>query len=353
MTTRCPPRRSPSFLLLLAALGLALGACGASDQPEGGGGSGGEEIDAAGGGAGGGGEADASSQARGGDRAGLPDASEGPDDELGDASDGAPEDDVHGVEWVDTIPDRVDVCNWFDACGGDDLEDAGPEAPDAGAGGGGGGAADADAGASAAADAGDAVGEAPDVALEDVELLPDVMDGQSDGGTAQLDAVDGGGGADTVFSNCEELGIADQWAGTFEGVIDYDVDSGGLVTPERGKLSIGGDLTFGIDCIDSKLVVTGTLEGFATIASQGDFPFSIELGGYYNPATGHIDTSLGDGVVSIYGLIEVYFIGALSGDLTPEGSFDGDWEAESTGTNQAFVTGTAEGDGTWNASPAP
>ncbi len=307
-------------------------------------------------------------------------------DELADTVVGKDDDDVwyeQDLQWVTDIPEHVDICSWFDACEGEDAtdeappedaageaDDAGPTEADADPGGGGGdGAADVmatgdvDEGADQAADASaeltdadDATETPDDDAFGDEDVLDeDVLDDPDPDTTDDPDTIgdpDTGGEPDTVFSECDELGIDDSWAGSFVGVIEYDVETGGLLTPEEGLLSIGGDLTFDISCIDSKLVVNGSLEGFATVQGQGDFPFSIALGGYYDPTTQHLSASMGDGVVSLYGLIEVYFVGEFNGDVTESGGFDGDWTASATGTNQAFVTGDAEGEGTWNAEPA-
>ena len=73
------------------------------------------------------------------------------------------------------------------------------------------------------------------------------------------------------------------------------------------------------------------------------------LEGYYSPSTGELDANMVDGVVSVYEVIEIYFEGDLVGQLQPEGHFEGTWDGEALGTNQAFITGTAVGDGIWTA----
>jgi len=60
-----------------------------------------------------------------------------------------------------------------------------------------------------------------------------------------------------------------------------------------------------------------------------------------------------DGMVSIYGLIEVYFAGTFVGMVGSDGGFSGTWEGASTGTNQQYITGTATGEGLWGAASAP
>lgn len=154
---------------------------------------------------------------------------------------------------------------------------------------------------------------------------------------------------DTFLSECEELGIADSWEGTFEGEIDYDLDTGGLVTPEQGTFPVEGVLFFDINCIDSKLVVTGALDGYATVVGQGNFPFTLNIGGYYSPSTGQLNAEMTDGKVVVYELIEVYFEGTFDGELQEDETFSGVWTGEALGTNTEAITGTAQGDGTWMA----
>lgn len=152
------------------------------------------------------------------------------------------------------------------------------------------------------------------------------------------------------FSDCEALGIGPDWQGAFLGEIDFDLDSGGLVTPEQGTIFVQGSLAFTIECIDSKLVVNGQMDGTATVEGQGDFPFVMKISGFYSPKNGKLTTQIVDGVVTIYDLIEVYFEGELGGDLHADETFTGTWTGYSTGTNQEAITGTAQGDGSWNAS---
>ena len=49
-------------------------------------------------------------------------------------------------------------------------------------------------------------------------------------------------------------------------------------------------------------------------------------------------------------LLLIYNDGTLLESMQ-DGEFDGTWEGESTGTNQSFITGTADGAGIWGAAP--
>ena len=158
---------------------------------------------------------------------------------------------------------------------------------------------------------------------------------------------------DTFFEECVVLGIAESWDGSFAGDIYYNIDSGGAVLIEEGLLPIGGGLSFQISCINSKLVVNGKLVGSASVEGQGEFPFDIVLSGFFDPATGKLQASLVDGKTVIYDLVEVYFIGTFNGQLQEDGTFEGAWTAEATGTNQAFINGTGEGEGLWTAAEVP
>ena len=192
-----------------------------------------------------------------------------------------------------------------------------------------------------ASDVADTV-DAPDVAE-----LPDVADISDTSSTF-----------DTFLSDCEELGIAPTWLGTFTGVLAYDLVT--AVPPfntDPGSYDVSGELGFDIACIDSKLIVTGVMDGFAIVPDNEEtFPFTSTLQGTYDPLNMTINVAMVDGAVSLLGVIEFYFEGSFSGDLvTTDGGdrFVGTWEGVSTGTNQEFITGDADGTGTWETFPVP
>jgi hypothetical protein len=154
-----------------------------------------------------------------------------------------------------------------------------------------------------------------------------------------------------LFDECGVLGISESWRGPFEGLIEFHVSDNPL-TPSDGFLPVEGLLSFDIECIGTKFVVRGTMDGTATIEGQGgSFPFTLKIDGYYSPLNKQMQAKMIEGSVNIYGLIEVFFEGDFLGVLAEDGEFDGTWDGESTGTNQTFITGTAEGAGTWGAAP--
>lgn len=333
-------------LQLALALALACActwapACGASDpgDPVGGG-----DVSAA--------VDDASSSTSGG-------GDVADDDASGSAGDGLPDPDAAGgdagpsdagwaadLEYVHDIAGWLDLGYLFDTS--DDEPDTDGPLPDGGtadgldATGGGGGAA------------GDVAPE-PDVWDPLVDVVPsdDSTVAEDDAVADAADDEDGVLGYDTFFDECEELGIPSEWAGTFSGDIAFDIDSGGLVSPEQGLLAVAGELTFSIECIESKLVVEGQLSGSANIEGQGDFPYNFNMLGFYNPTTGELNADLTDGVAVVYDLVEIYFLGTFDGQLTEDDSFVGTWTGEAQGTNLAFITGIAEGDGEWMAAAVP
>ncbi len=212
-----------------------------------------------------------------------------------------------------------------------------------------------------ASDATDAFDAMPDGAIADAETR---IDGTVPDIVQEYDAADWEFVADTtieetrdvytdvdLFDDCGALGVSPNWSGPFEGLIEFHVSDNPL-TPSDGFLPVEGALSFDIECIESKFVVKGTMDGLATIEGQGGaFPFVLKIQGYYSPVTKEMQAKMVEGSVNIYGLIEVYFEGDFVGSVMPDGEFDGTWEGHSTGTNQAFITGTAEGAGTWGAAP--
>ena len=159
------------------------------------------------------------------------------------------------------------------------------------------------------------------------------------------------GDIDIFDEGCGVLGISEHWSGPFDGLIEFHVSQNPL-TPSDGYLPVEGTLSFDIECIETKFVVKGTMDGIATIEGQaGEFPFTMKIQGYYSPLNHQMQAKMVEGAVNIYGLIEVYFEGDFLGELMADGEFDGTWTGHSTGTNQTFITGTAEGSGIWGAAP--
>ena len=176
---------------------------------------------------------------------------------------------------------------------------------------------------------------APDAA-DVADVLPDVADWE------------------TIKSDCEELGVADSWTGTFEGVIEHDVIPPDGINLIDEPIPVDGKLSFAITCVDSKFQVNGKLDGFG-VAQGESYPFTLTLKGYYNPKTGALNADITEGKVLLLDAIEVYFKGAFNGNLgkneADEDQFTGTWSAETTGTNAGeLIQGEAWGDGSWVAS---
>jgi len=193
-----------------------------------------------------------------------------------------------------------------------------------------------------------------DTPLSDVPTESDIEDGDATSDAFE-DAISDAVDWDTIKTDCEELGIANDWTGEFSGSVQHD-----LVIPEewgvppKDDLQVSGELTFSIECIDSKLKVDGKLDGFAVSAGE-NYPFTLNLEGYYNPATKKLNADIVDGMVLVI-LIEVYFTGVFDGELVTDEdgneSFTGTWFGEDAGTNAGeLVQGTASAQGTWTASP--
>ena len=164
------------------------------------------------------------------------------------------------------------------------------------------------------------------------------------------DTVDVTAGPSDVLNpigDCEELGVAAEWSGDFDGDIDYDlgVEIPGLV--RKDILPVEGSLNFSIQCIEAKLVVLGEMDGVAL----GLNPFTLTLQGTFSPSTGQLTAQMVDGVVDIFGLVQVYFEGDFDGQLVDDGQFSGLWDGEATG-NSAELDAVAIGTGTWLATPS-
>jgi hypothetical protein len=194
----------------------------------------------------------------------------------------------------------------------------------------------------------------------DGESLTDTVGQEADGvlgdaigDAAALDVFDE---SETFLADCENLGVAPQWTGAFEGAIEYHIPEAleELFYPPDGILIVAGSLSFDIECVDSKLIVSGDMAGTANVSGEGDFPFTITLAGYFNPETGLLNANLVDGMVVLYGLAEIYFSGDFVGTLTDD-LFNGTWTGLYNGTNFPLPPGDvpdADGLGTWSAQAA-
>ena len=200
--------------------------------------------------------------------------------------------------------------------------------------------------------AGDAVEIEVDGAVDAVEIEVDGDVSPEPGDSAEGDA-DVAEEPDTFLADCDNLGVVPSWSGTFEGAIEYHIPEAleELFYPPDGILIVGGILSFDIECVDSKLIVSGDMDGTANVSGEGDFPFQVKLAGYFNPETGLLNAALVEGMVVLYELAEIYFSGDFTGTLTDD-VFNGNWTGNYDGTNFPLPPGdepVADGLGTWTA----
>jgi len=167
-------------------------------------------------------------------------------------------------------------------------------------------------------------------APKDIGPKPDLPDGQLN-----------------PIGDCESLGISSAWEGLWTGGVTYNTSVPIPGAPPDGDLPVAGDMFFEIQCIDSKLVVIGDMDGTAL----GQYPFTLKLQGGYNPETGVLKAKMVDGEVILFGIVTVFFEGTLEGKLITPLEMSGTWEGESTGPRPLLPHSDAIGDGEWTASP--
>jgi hypothetical protein len=132
-------------------------------------------------------------------------------------------------------------------------------------------------------------------------------------------------------AQCEQLGLAEEWEGTFDGKI----------TTNLGNIDVDGSMSFEIGCFAGKLVVFGEMTGFG----EGQ-PFVVKLQGTYNPENQSIKSKLIEGTVQLFFLLPVAFEGDLNGAYDGA-QFVGDWSGENTDKTILDASGV----GTWKAQP--
>ncbi len=151
-------------------------------------------------------------------------------------------------------------------------------------------------------------------------------------------------------AGCAGLGLAESWSGTFEG--NYEAGVFGFPATDGDTT---GDLSFELECLPSKVLLTGQIVGVAS----GQNPFSLTLAGSYNPDTGVMEGQIPDGSLSLEDLtIEIVLAGELPGSLQPDGTLSGTYSV--TATAATSILGpidmndvNAGSDGSWTASPNP
>ena len=151
-------------------------------------------------------------------------------------------------------------------------------------------------------------------------------------------------------AGCAGLGLAESWSGTFEG--NYAAGIFGFPATDGDTT---GDLSFELECLPSKVLLTGQIVGVAS----GQNPFTLTLAGTYNPDTGVMDGQIPEGSLSLEDLtIEIVLAGELPGSLQPDGTLSGTYSV--TATSATSILGSidmndvdAGSDGTWTAAPNP
>ena len=150
--------------------------------------------------------------------------------------------------------------------------------------------------------------------------------------------------------DCEPLGIAENWAGEFDGFIESNIpDMPALGLYYSG--AVNGEISFEIRCIDTKLMVFGDLDGGSTnCVLPNGCPFTARLEGTFNPDTQHIEGVFLDALID-YSIVQASAEGEFDGDLI-DGTLTGNWIGASTDMYpDGFDWVTATGDGTWWTDP--
>lgn len=156
-----------------------------------------------------------------------------------------------------------------------------------------------------------------------------------------------------AFDDCPTLGVSPWWEGQFEGIVTYSLAEAGADVPSEGLFFVNGGLSFQIQCLDQKFLVSGALNGSAEAAGQpGTHPFAANLAGEFNYVTRTIEAKILDGEVRLFKVVSVFFEGNFDGAVQPDGTFLGTWDGEHVG-NDLGVEGDASGYGTWTANAAP
>lgn len=147
--------------------------------------------------------------------------------------------------------------------------------------------------------------------------------------------------------DCAELGISEEWVGTFDGDITSNIPS---TSSMRFDGPVSGDVSFEIRCVDSKLMVFGALEGLPAECLV-PCPFTARMEGTYDRDTQSISGELLDGVIQ-FATVQLYAEGVFQGALSEGTIFNGDWSGDVVGVNTAILSWIeANGTGTWQAEP--
>jgi hypothetical protein len=151
-------------------------------------------------------------------------------------------------------------------------------------------------------------------------------------------------------AGCAGLGLAESWSGSFSG--EYAASILGIPAADGDT---AGDLSFELECLPSKILLTGEIVGLAS----GKNDFVLTLTGTYNLDTGEMVGLIPVGSLSMAdtGVI-IELTGELPGSMQPDGTLSGTYSVSATAASSPFgpidisdVDATSDGD--WTASPAP
>lgn len=149
-------------------------------------------------------------------------------------------------------------------------------------------------------------------------------------------------------AGCAGLALAEHWAGTFDGDASFNILY--KLVPIDG--SAHGDMSFSISCLNSKYIVSGTMEGVAS-----DNAFTLGMSGTYNPQTKKLTAKVVDGTVFVLTVVTYFeFAGDIVGVLGADGTFTGTLDVEAVSATTLFTlldpaTYSAWAKCDWNAAP--
>lgn len=156
--------------------------------------------------------------------------------------------------------------------------------------------------------------------------------------------------------DCEPLGFANEWEGTFEGNLDSNIPD---MMGYTFKGPVNGAMSFEIACVNGDYRILGILEGGQTnCALENGCPFFGYLSGTFEVATSEIVGQIKQASID-YTVLKVLAAGNFSGKLHDGDTFEGDWDGHKTdvvwangddATSLDWVS--ADGGGLWEATAA-
>jgi hypothetical protein len=154
-----------------------------------------------------------------------------------------------------------------------------------------------------------------------------------------------------VFDDCPSLGVANKWAGVFEGYTNYSVDPNDTGTPTVGICLVQPDVGMEFQCVENKWVLVGAFNGISQGGScQGQHIFGGKLVGDFDPFSRSVDAQIVQGEMHLFGVLVIYYAGNLSGTVNEDGIFEGLWDVTFEDSDINYY-GLSTGWGTWTATP--